>query len=74
MTPLAGSARRLLPDAQIADIARDLVKGIRGDLSVDWTSTRAARQQSVRRSRAAPQAPHRPPGRGVEAEAVEMVG
>lgn len=35
---LAGSAEDAAVDPQIAEIARDLVKGIRADLSVDWTS------------------------------------
>ena len=35
---LAGSAEDSAVDPQIAAIARDLVKGIRADLSVDWTS------------------------------------
>ncbi|HWD39616.1 MAG TPA: type I restriction endonuclease subunit R [Fimbriimonas sp.] len=35
---LAGSAEDVTADPTIADIARDLVKGIRADLSVDWTS------------------------------------
>ena len=35
---LAGSAEDFAADPTIADIARDLVKGIRADLSVDWTS------------------------------------
>lgn len=35
---LAGSAENTAVDPRIAEIARDLVKGIRSDLSVDWTS------------------------------------
>ncbi|MEX2447716.1 MAG: type I restriction endonuclease subunit R [Solirubrobacterales bacterium] len=35
---LAGSAEDTVVDPKIAEIARDLVKGIRADLSVDWTS------------------------------------
>jgi type I restriction enzyme, R subunit len=35
---LAGGAEDMAADPKIADIARDLVKGIRADLSVDWTS------------------------------------
>lgn len=35
---LAGSAEDFAADPTIADIARDLVKGIRADLSVDWAS------------------------------------
>lgn len=35
---LTGSAEDLAADPVIADIARDLVRGIRADLSVDWTS------------------------------------
>jgi type I restriction enzyme, R subunit len=35
---LVGSAEELAADPKIAEIARDLVKGIRADLSVDWTN------------------------------------
>ncbi len=35
---LAGSAEELAADPRIAEIARELVMGIRADLSVDWTS------------------------------------
>jgi type I restriction enzyme R subunit len=45
---LVGSAEELTADPQIADIARDLVKGIRSDLSVDWTS-HESREAAIRR-------------------------
>lgn len=45
---LAGSVEDLAADPQIAAIARDLVKGIRSDLSVDWTS-HESREAAVRR-------------------------
>jgi type I restriction enzyme R subunit len=35
---LAGGAEDVAADPMIADIARDLVRGIRADLAVDWTS------------------------------------
>jgi type I restriction enzyme, R subunit len=44
---LAGTAEDLTVDPQIADIARGLVKGIKGDLSVDWTS-HESREAAVR--------------------------
>jgi type I restriction enzyme R subunit len=45
---LAGSAEDFAADPTIADIARDLVKGIRADLSVDWTS-HESREALIRR-------------------------
>lgn len=45
---LAGSAEELPAEPQLAAIARDLVKGIRSDLSVDWT-THESREAAVRR-------------------------
>ncbi len=45
---LVGSAEDLAADPTIADIARDLVKGIRADLSVDWTS-HESREALIRR-------------------------
>jgi type I restriction enzyme R subunit len=45
---LAGSAAGSSVDPKIAAIARDLVKGIRADLSVDWTS-HESREALVRR-------------------------
>lgn len=45
---LVGSAEELAADPKIAEIARDLVKGIRGDLSVDWTS-HESREALIRR-------------------------
>ena len=45
---LVGSAEDLAVDPQIADIARDLVNGIRGDLTVDWTS-HESREAAIRR-------------------------
>jgi type I restriction enzyme R subunit len=45
---LAGSAEDFAADPTVADIARDLVKGIRADLSVDWTS-HESREALIRR-------------------------
>jgi type I restriction enzyme, R subunit len=45
---LLGSAEDGAVDPQIAEIARDLVKGIRADLSVDWAS-HESREALVRR-------------------------
>ncbi len=45
---LAGSPEDLKADPQIAAIAKELVGGIRGDLSVDWT-TRESREAAIRR-------------------------
>jgi type I restriction enzyme R subunit len=45
---LAGSAEDFAADPTIAEIARDLVKGIRTDLSVDWTS-HESREALIRR-------------------------
>jgi type I restriction enzyme R subunit len=45
---LVGSAEQLAADPKIAEIARDLVKGIRADLSVDWTS-HESREALIRR-------------------------
>lgn len=45
---LVGSAEELGADPKIAEIARDLVKGIRADLSVDWTS-HESREALIRR-------------------------
>lgn len=45
---LVGSAEEITADPKIAEIARDLVKGIRADLSVDWTS-HESREALVRR-------------------------
>jgi type I restriction enzyme R subunit len=45
---LLGSAADLTVDPRIAEIARDLVKGIRADLSVDWTS-HESREALIRR-------------------------
>lgn len=46
---LAGgdTAEAMAADPKLADIARDLVQGIRGDLSVDWTS-RESTQAAIR--------------------------
>jgi len=44
---LAGTVEDLAVDPQIAEIARELVKGIKGDLSVDWTS-HESREAAVR--------------------------
>jgi type I restriction enzyme R subunit len=45
---LIGSAEDMAADPRIADIARDLVTGIRADLSVDWTS-HESREALIRR-------------------------
>jgi type I restriction enzyme R subunit len=45
---LAGSPEDLTADPQIAQIAKELVSGIRGDLAVDWTS-RESREAAIRR-------------------------
>jgi type I restriction enzyme R subunit len=45
---LLGNAEELVHDPHIAQIARDLVTGIRSDLSVDWTS-HESREATVRR-------------------------
>jgi type I restriction enzyme, R subunit len=45
---LVGSAEGRALDSGIADIARDLVKGIRADLSVDWTN-HESREALIRR-------------------------
>jgi type I restriction enzyme R subunit len=45
---LVGSAEDHAADPKIAEIARDLVKGIRADLSVDWTS-QESREALIRR-------------------------
>jgi type I restriction enzyme, R subunit len=45
---LVGTAEDLATDTKVADIARDLVKGIRADLSVDWTS-HESREALIRR-------------------------
>lgn len=44
---LAGTAEDLTADPQIAAIAWELVRGIKGDLSVDWTS-HESREAAVR--------------------------
>jgi type I restriction enzyme R subunit len=49
---LAGSADGVAADPQLAKIARDLVKSIRADLTVDWAdrgSTEAAIRRKIRR-------------------------
>lgn len=45
---LAGTSEDVVADPQIAEIARELVTGIRGDLTVDWT-THESREAAVRR-------------------------
>ncbi|HET7510434.1 MAG TPA: type I restriction endonuclease subunit R [Solirubrobacterales bacterium] len=45
---LVGSAEEITADPKIAEIARDLVQGIRADLSVDWTS-HESREALIRR-------------------------
>jgi type I restriction enzyme R subunit len=49
---LAGGAEGVAADPQLAEIARDLVKSIRADLTVDWAdrgSTEAAIRRKIRR-------------------------
>jgi type I restriction enzyme R subunit len=62
---LVGSAEELTADPKIAEIARDLVKGIRADLSVDWTS-HESREALIRRKikRLLRKHHYRPPERG----------
>jgi type I restriction enzyme, R subunit len=62
---LAGSAEELAADPKIAEIARDLVKGIRADLSVDWTS-HESREALIRRKikRLLRKHHYRPPEKG----------
>jgi type I restriction enzyme R subunit len=62
---LAGSAEELAADPKIAAIARDLVKGIRADLSVDWTS-HESREALIRRKikRLLRKHHYRPPEKG----------
>lgn len=62
---LAGSAEELAADSKIAEIARDLVKGIRADLSVDWTS-HESREALIRRKikRLLRKHQYRPPEKG----------
>ena len=45
---LAGTAEAVGADPQIVTIAKDLVRGIRADLTVDWTS-HESREAAVRR-------------------------
>jgi type I restriction enzyme, R subunit len=62
---LAGSAEELAADPKIAEIARDLVDGIRADLSVDWTS-HESREALIRRKikRLLRKHHYRPPEKG----------
>jgi type I restriction enzyme, R subunit len=62
---LVGSAEELAADSKIAEIARDLVKGIRADLSVDWTS-HESREALIRRKikRLLRKHHYRPPEKG----------
>jgi type I restriction enzyme R subunit len=62
---LVGSAEELAADPQIADIARELVRGIRADLSVDWTS-HENREALIRRKikRLLRKHHYRPPAKG----------
>jgi len=62
---LVGSAEELAADPKIAEIARDLVKGIRADLSVDWTS-HESREALIRRKikRLLRKHHYRPPEKG----------
>jgi type I restriction enzyme, R subunit len=62
---LVGRAEELAADPKIAEIARDLVKGIRADLSVDWTS-HESREALIRRKvkRLLRKHHYRPPEKG----------
>lgn len=62
---LVGSAEEIVADPKIAEIARDLVKGIRADLSVDWTS-HESREALIRRKikRLLRKHQYRPPEKG----------
>jgi type I restriction enzyme R subunit len=62
---LVGSAEKLAADPKIAEIACDLVKGIRADLSVDWTS-HESREALIRRKikRLLRKHHYRPPEKG----------
>jgi len=62
---LAGSSEDTVADPQIATIARELVEGIRGDLTVDWT-THESREAAVRRKikRLLRKHKYRPPASG----------
>lgn len=62
---LVGSAEELAADPKIAEIARELVRGIRADLSVDWTS-HENREALIRRKvkRLLRKHHYRPPGKG----------
>lgn len=62
---LAGGAEDLTADPEIAEIARDLVKGIPADLSVDWT-THESREAVIRRKvkRLLRRHHYRPPAKG----------
>lgn len=62
---LVGNAEELATDPEIAEIARDLVRGIRADLSVDWTS-HESREALIRRKikRLLRKHHYRPPERG----------
>lgn len=62
---LVGSAEELTADPKIAEIARDLVQGIRADLSVDWTS-HESREALIRRKikRLLRKHHYRPPEKG----------
>lgn len=62
---LVGSAEEVAADPKIAEIARDLVRGIRADLSVDWTS-HENREALIRRKvkRLLRKHHYRPPAKG----------
>ncbi|HET8956405.1 MAG TPA: type I restriction endonuclease subunit R [Solirubrobacterales bacterium] len=62
---LVGSAEELAADPKVAEIARDLVRGIRADLSVDWTS-HENREALIRRKvkRLLRKHHYRPPAKG----------
>lgn len=62
---LVGSAEELTADPKIAEIARELVEGIRADLTVDWTS-HESREALIRRKikRLLRKHRYRPPEKG----------
>jgi type I restriction enzyme R subunit len=70
---LAGTADEFAADPKIAEIARDLVKGIRSDLSVDWSS-HESREALIRRKikRLLRKHRYRPPERGGSASGGRM--
>lgn len=61
---LVGSAEELAADPKVAEIARDPVKGIRADLSVDWTSHESREALMPQDQAAAGKHHYRPAGEG----------